>query len=611
MTERVGDLAQLHATEVQPRAQNMQDVAGGPINGVVNTMPVAQEEKLSGHGSSVSSYEGDEPTEEERNTLRHVSDKLPWSAWLVAMIELCERFAYYGLSGPFQNYIQNEYNDPSGLPGAIGKGQTAATGLTNFFQFWCYVTPILGAIIADQYLGKYNTILYFAGIYLVGILILFLTSLPVAIEHGAAFGGLIVAMIVIGLGTGGIKSNVSPLIAEQYRGTKQTIKIQKNGERVILDPAVTIQRIYMIFYMCINIGSLSSIATTELEKNTGFWTAYLLCLCMFAVGIVVLVAGKKYYIVRPPKGSVIVNAFRAMWIGLRNNGNMDVAKPSYQEEYGRKYKTPWDDLYIDEIKRALVACRVFLFYPIYWVVYSQMLNNFISQAAVMQLHGIPNDIMQNIDPLTIIIFIPILDRIGYPALRKMGIKFKPITRITMGFIFAALAMAYAAIVQHLIYISPPCYESPLACPAANETEPNHVHVAVQTPAYLFIGLSEIFASITGLEYAFTKAPPSMKSFVMSMFLLTNAFGAALATALSPTAKDPKLLWMYTGLCIATIITAGIFWMLFKHLNYVEEEMNELDAKGEKAVRANEVGIGGGLVRRGHGHRHGEGVEEKV
>ena len=99
----------------------MQDVAGGPINGVVNTMPVAQEEKLSGHGSSVSSYEGDEPTEEERNTLRHVSDKLPWSAWLVAMIELCERFAYYGLSGPFQNYIQNEYNDPSGLPGAIGK----------------------------------------------------------------------------------------------------------------------------------------------------------------------------------------------------------------------------------------------------------------------------------------------------------------------------------------------------------------------------------------------------------------------------------------------------------------------------------------------------------
>ena len=57
----------------------------------------------------------------------------------------------------------------------------------------------------------------------------------------------------------------------------------------------------------------------------------------------------------------------------------EAAKPSYQEEYGRKYKTPWNDLFVEEIERALVACRVFAFYPIYWVVYSQMLNNFISQ----------------------------------------------------------------------------------------------------------------------------------------------------------------------------------------------------------------------------------------
>lgn len=128
----------------------------------------------------------------------------------------------------------------------------------------------------------------------------------------------------------------------------------------------------------------------------------------------------------------------------------------------------------------------------------------------MELHGIPNDIMQNINPLTLIIFIPIMDRLVYPALRRVGIRFKPISRITTGFIIGAVAMAYAAIVQHLIYSSPPCYENPSGedCESSNQ-----VHVAVQTPAYVFIGLSEIFASITGLEYAYTKAPPSMKSFV--------------------------------------------------------------------------------------------------
>ena len=58
---------------------------------------------------------------------------------------------------------------------------------------------------------------------------------------------------------------------------------------------------------------------------------------------------------------------------------VEAAKPLYQDERGGKYKTPWDDIYIDELKRGLAACRVFLFYPIYWVAYSQMLNNFISQ----------------------------------------------------------------------------------------------------------------------------------------------------------------------------------------------------------------------------------------
>lgn len=65
------------------------------------------------------SVDDDEPTDGEKLSLRKVPDRLPWSASLIAIVELCERFAYYGLSGPFQNYMANKYHDPSGLPGAM------------------------------------------------------------------------------------------------------------------------------------------------------------------------------------------------------------------------------------------------------------------------------------------------------------------------------------------------------------------------------------------------------------------------------------------------------------------------------------------------------------
>ncbi|KAK2757589.1 hypothetical protein FQN54_004558 [Arachnomyces sp. PD_36] len=520
--------------------------------------------------------EGEEPTEEEKKTLRHIGESLPVSAWLVAIVELSERFTYYGVQGLFQNYIQRPYDGSEGR-GALGQGHQGATALSTFFQFWCYVTPIFGAIIADQYLGKYKTIVVFCIVYIVGLLVLLLTSLPVALEHGAGLGGFIVAILVIGLGTGGIKSNVAPLIADQYRRKVMAISVTDKGERVIIDPAVTIQRIYMIFYGCINVGALSLLATPYMELYIGFWSAYLLALCMFVVGTAVLILGRKFYVVRPPTGSIITDTFRAIGIMIKHR-NMNAPKPSYQEEHGLGGGMKWDDHFIEEVKRALIACQVFAFYPIYWVVYGQFSNNFVTQAGQMEGHGIPNDLMQNFDPISIIVFIPILDRIIYPLLQKSHIPFLPVSRITVGFIVASLAMMYAAIVQHLIYSAGPCFDSPLC--AASEVDGvamgNKVHIAIQTPAYVLIGISEIFASVSGLEYAYTKAPPTMKSFVQSMYLLTNAFGSAIGMALTPVAYDPAIIWMFVGLCGASFSAGIIFYLVFHKLNAREEAMNKLD-----------------------------------
>ena len=135
---------------------------------------------------------------------------------------------------------------------------------------------------------------------------------------------------------------------------------------MIIDPTITIERIYTYFYMCINIGSLSNGITTVLESKAGFWLAYLVPVFIFGIGFAVLVSERRSYIDRPPHGSVVLHAFRIIWIGIRNGANLDAAKRSSQRNEHRR-AVPWTDEFVEEIKVALVSCRVFLFFPIYWV----------------------------------------------------------------------------------------------------------------------------------------------------------------------------------------------------------------------------------------------------
>lgn len=81
-----------------PKTHRPEDLSGGPLS---VAPPVYQPVS---HDSTVitSSQDGEEPTDSEKEALRRVSDRLPISAWFVAVVELAERFSYYGLSGPFR-----------------------------------------------------------------------------------------------------------------------------------------------------------------------------------------------------------------------------------------------------------------------------------------------------------------------------------------------------------------------------------------------------------------------------------------------------------------------------------------------------------------------------
>jgi POT family proton-dependent oligopeptide transporter len=164
--------------------------------------------------------------------------------------------------------------------------------------------------------------------------------------------------------------------------------------------------------------------------------------------------------------------------------------------------------------------------------YGQMTNNLTSQAATMELNGVPNDLINNLDPLALIIFIPIMDQFIYPGIRRMGFNFTPLKKIYVGYFLASMSMIAAAVTQYYIYKMSPCGDHPSDC-----GKPAPINVWVQTLPYVLIAFSEIFTSITGYEYAFTKAPRNMKSLGMSslrsvtssitnLFLQSNRFSSS-------------------------------------------------------------------------------------
>jgi POT family proton-dependent oligopeptide transporter len=206
--------------------------------------------------------------------------------------------------------------------------------------------------------------------------------------------------------------------------------------------------------------------------------------------------------------------------------------------------------------------------------YNQMLNNLTSQAATMRLGGVPNDIITNLNPFALIIFIPIFDRFVYPGLRRMGFNFTPVKRITAGFIAAGLSMIVATVTQYYIYQMGPCGKEANYC-LEEEGKFTNISVWIQALTYILGGISEIFASVTSLEYAFTKAPRNMRSLVQAVALLMNAFSSAIGQAFVGLSVDPLLVWNYAVVAILAFVGAAGFWSTNYKTDREEDSLNML------------------------------------
>lgn len=374
--------------------------------------------------------------------------------------------------------------------------------------------PIPGGWLADAKLGRFKTILL--GVLICGVshVIMIVGAIPSVLQAGNGMAPFMISLILLAIGAGLFKPNVAPAVLDQYGYQKPYIQALKSGEKVIVDPEVTVQRTMLIFYGLINVGAFFPVATVYCEKLIGFWLAFLLPGIIFFLLPVLLWYLNNKLVKYPPDGSALTQVYKIVKTAVAESkgkvwtkGFLDGAKPSSLTLHGKNQAT-WTDKDVDDVKRTFVACGIFLYYPIYNINNNGIGSVQTSQGATMLTKGTPNDLLGHFNALTIVFAVPFLSYVIYPLLRRHNIKFGRISRITFGFSIATLSGIFGALVQWKIYQLSPCGNQATTCDGVA-----NISIWWQIPNVSLGALSECFCNVTAYELAYARSPPGMKALV--------------------------------------------------------------------------------------------------
>ncbi|GAX73014.1 hypothetical protein CEUSTIGMA_g466.t1 [Chlamydomonas eustigma] len=218
--------------------------------------------------------------------------------------ELCERLAYNGIASNLVTYITE----------VIGGNPGLAAILVAVFEGACYTTPIIGAVFADSYWGRYKTIFVFSVIYLVGVMMLALSSWP---PLGAipkpdedpgwfAYTMLFGSLGIIALGTGGIKPNVSSFGADQFNDADAQDRREKES-------------FFNYFYLAVNVGSLIACTVIVYIQDSYSWTlGFAIPGAAMLLAIMFFVSGSSVYVHVLPTESPMVRVYKVVRAAMFN-----------------------------------------------------------------------------------------------------------------------------------------------------------------------------------------------------------------------------------------------------------------------------------------------------
>ncbi|HEY8212277.1 MAG TPA: MFS transporter, partial [Myxococcaceae bacterium] len=358
-------------------------------------------------------------------------------------------------------------------------GDSLAEARYHYFTSAVYFMPLVGGFLADRFFGRFRIIFWVSFLYLAG-------HATLAVWPGPT--GLFAGCSLIALGAGGIKPCVSAFVGDQF---------SKEQEHLL-------QRAYGWFYFSINAGSIGGQALIPkvLAWYGPEWAFGVPGLAM-ALALGIYVIGRKLYVKVPPTGKD-PNSFGAV---LMSSGvNLKAAEQRFPPDA------------VNGVRATLRVLLVFLPCVAFWSLFYQYGSTWVLQAEKMDLQlgswgALESSQISTLNALFVLLLIPIVNRI-YATLEKRGVKVTPLRKMTLGMYITALAFVSAALV-----------ETSIASGA-------HPHALWQGFQYFFVSLGEVLVSITALEFAYTQAPPSMESTIMSLWYVTIAGGSFLTGVIS-------------------------------------------------------------------------------
>ena len=428
--------------------------------------------------------------------------------------EAAERFSFYGMKGILIIFMTQFLLTSTGEADHLSE-EKAKVWYHNFTSA-VYFFPVLGALISDWFLGKYRTILYLSIVYCLGHLSLAFMDLHMPFFEPRQF--LLIGLILIAVGSGGIKPCVSAHVGDQFGQTN----------------AHLLEKIFGWFYFSINLGAFAStLLTPWLLNHPSFGPAWAFGIPGVLMGIATLLfwMGRNTFIHIPPGGDAFI-------------------KETFSKEG------------LGSLGRLFV---VYIFVAMFWALFDQTGSAWVLQADKMDrnflgMNWLPSQI-QAINPVMIMVFIPIFNFIIYPAINKV-FPLTPLRKIGIGFFLTVPAFLIPAWIEMQIN--------------AGET----VNISWQLFAYVIMTAAEVFVSITCLEFSYTQAPKKMKSFVMAAFLLSVSLGNVFVSFVnifiqnedgSSKLEGADYYLFFSGCMLATALLFIPYAFSYKGKTYIQDE----------------------------------------